>query len=122
MLSNHYSFRYMIRYRCDDSFDNKYIDDNIKKSWKKDNKDKLTPIRKWEEEEKYQVTTSYKLTNTEMKGIVVSMFPSLLFSTAAVALMVADAALYSFINIIEENGKYGISFPGKCPKGSQFPI
>ena len=112
----YYLTRYMIRYRCDDSFDNKYIDDNIKKSWKKDNKDKLTPIRKWEEEEKYQVTTSYKLTNTEMKGIVVSMFPSLLFSTAAVALMVADAALYSFINIIEENGKYGISFPGKCPK------
>ena len=99
-------------YRCDDSFDNKYIDDNIKKKWKKGDESKLTPLRKWEEEEKYQVTTSYKLTKSEMKGILVKLIPTLIFSTVSIALMVADAALYSFMNIIKENGKYGLSFPG----------
>ena len=106
-------FRYIIMYRSDDSFDNKYIDDNIKKKWKKGDESKLTPLRKWEEEEKYQVTASYKLTKSEMKGILVKLFPSLIFSTVSVALMIADGALYSFMNIIEENGKYGLSFPGK---------
>ena len=104
--------RYIIMYRCDDSFDNKYIDDNIKKKWKKGDESKLTPLRKWEEEEKYQVTTSYKLTRSEMKGILVKLIPTLIFSTVSIALMVADAALYSFMNIIKENGKYGLSFPG----------
>ena len=102
----------MLLYRSDDSFDNKYIDDNIKKKWKKGDESKLTPLRKWEEKEKYQVTTSYKLTKTEMKDILLVSIPSLVFSTVSMALMIADAALYGFMDIIKENGQYAFSFPG----------
>ena len=45
-----------------------------------------------------------------MKSILFKLFPSLIFSTASIALMIADAALYKFMDIIKENGKYAISF------------
>ena len=105
-------FRYMIQYRSDDSFDNKYIDTNIKKKWKKEGEPELTPLRKWEVKEKYQVTTSIWLTNTEMKNIFLKLVPCLIFSTATIGIMIADSSLYHFMDIIHENGKYAVSFPG----------
>ena len=102
----------MIKYRSDDSADNIFIDGNLKKLWKKDEKEKLTPLRKWEEEDRYQVTTSYTLSNSEKKKIFVLLIPCLLFSIIAVAIMVVDGALYHYIDIVKTYGNYGIRFQG----------
>ena len=102
----------MIKYRSDDSSDNIFIDGNLRKLWKKDEKEKLTPLRKWEEEDRYQVTTSYKLSDSEKKRIFILLLPCLMFTTIAVAIMVIDGALYHYIDIVKKYGNYGISFPG----------
>ena len=106
-------FRYMVEYRSDDSFDNKYIDENITKLWTEGNKPELTPIRKWELLENYQITTSYKLTNSEVKHIFVLLVPCILYTIVTLAIMIADATLYHFMDIIKDNGKFAISFAGK---------
>ena len=103
----------MIEYRSDDSFDNKYINENINKLWTEEDKPELTPIRKWELLENYQITTSYKLTNSEWKHVLVLLFPCILFTVISCSIMIADATLYQFMDIIKENGKFAISYAGK---------
>ena len=109
----HFLFRYMVEYRSDDAFDNKYIDENIKKLWTEGDKPELTPIRKWELLQNYQITTSYKLTKSEVNRIFVLLVPCILFTTVSFSIMIADATLYHFMDIIKENGKFAISFAGK---------
>ena len=110
---SHFLFRYMVKYRSDDAFDNKYIDENIKKLWTEGDKPELTPIRKWELLQNYQITTSYKLTKSEVNHIFVLLVPCILFTTVSFSIMIADATLYHFMDIIKENGKFAISFAGK---------
>ena len=110
---SHFLFRYMVEYRSDDAFDNKYIDENIKKLWTEGDKPELTPIRKWELLQNYQITTSYKLTKSEVNHIFVLLVPCILFTTVSFSIMIADATLYDFMDIIKENGKFAISFAGK---------
>ena len=102
----------MIEYRSDYSFDNKYINENIKRLWTEGDRPELTPIRKWELLENYQITTSYKLTNSEVKQIFVLLFPCILFTIVSLAIMIADATLYHFMDIIQENGKFAITYAG----------
>ena len=109
----HFLFRYMVEYRSDDAFDNKYIDENIKKLWTEGDKPELTPIRKWELLQNYQITTSYKLTKSEVNRIFVLLVPCILFTTVSFSIMIADATLYHFMDIIKDNGKFAISFAGK---------
>ena len=108
----------MVEYRSDDSFDNKYIDENITKLWTEENKPELTPIRKWELLENYQITTSYKFTNSEWKHVLVLLFPCILFTVISLSIMIADATLYHFMDIIKDNGKFAISFAGMIHNGT----
>ena len=103
----------MVEYRSDDEFDNKYIDDNIKKLWTDGDKQELTPIRKWELLQNYQIPNSFKLTNSEVKRIFVLLVPCILFTTVSFSIMIADATLYHFMDIIKDNGKFAISCAGK---------
>ena len=102
----------MIEYKSDYSFDNKYINENIKRLWTEGDRPELTPIRKWELLENYQITTSYKLTNSEVTQIFVLLFPCILFTIVSLAIMIADATLYHFMDIIQENGKFAITYAG----------
>ena len=111
-IGYHFLFRYMIEYKSDYSFDNKYINENIKRLWTEGDRPELTPIRKWELLENYQITTSYKLTNSEVKQIFVLLFPCILFTIVSLAIMIADATLYHFMDIIQENGKFAITYAG----------
>ena len=60
------AYRYLLQYRSDDTFDNTYVDDNLRALWRdeetKTDFPELTPLRNWEEDEKYQVSTSTTLT------------------------------------------------------------
>ena len=112
------TFRYMVEYRSDDAFDNKYIDENIKKLWTEGDKQELTPIRKWELLQNYQIPNSYKLTNSEVKRIFVLLVPCMIFTTVSFSIMIADATLYHFMDIIKDNGKFAISFAGMIHNGT----
>ena len=103
----------MLAYRSDDSFDNKYINENIKKLWIEGDKPDLTPMRKWELLENYQITTSYKLTNSEVKHIFVLLVPCILFTIVTLAIMITDATLYHFMDIVKQNGKFALTYTGK---------
>lgn len=63
-----FPFRYLTRYLTEDSFDNKYIDDNIRRLWRFQGKDKLTPLNFWElRGGKYQVSSARHLSKAEVK-------------------------------------------------------
>ena len=103
----------MVEYRSDDAFDNKYIDENIKKLWTEGDKQELTPIRKWELLQNYQIPNSYKLTNSEVKHIFVLLVPCILFTIVTLAIMITDATLYHFMDIVKQNGKFALTYTGK---------
>ena len=93
-------------YHCDDSFDNMYIDDNIRKLWKFSNDyQKLTPLRNWEKREKYQVSQDIKLNKKEIQKVLRLLIPTLFFITLSACILIADYSLASFLDILEENGK-----------------
>ena len=103
----------MIEYHSDDSFDNMYIDGNLRSLWKNDtSKEKLTPLRNWEKAEKYQVTSSVRLNKKEIQRISVLLIPSLLFVTLSISLIIADWTLAEFLDLLKDKGKYGLSFKG----------
>ena len=56
---------YMRKYYSDDSFDNKFIDGNLREFWKEENRPCLTPLRYWELKGKYQIARSAKLSKSE---------------------------------------------------------
>ena len=64
-----HDLRYMIKYHSDDAFDNMYIDSNLKRLWKEEGYEKLTPIRNWERKEKYQMTSTFKCLKLSRKDI-----------------------------------------------------
>ena len=95
----------MVSYHSDDSFDNMYIDDNIRNLWKFDNNyEKLTPLRNWEKKEKYQVSKDIKLSKKELKKVFKLLIPSLFFITLSAFIILADYSLASFLDILQDKG------------------
>ena len=60
-------FSYLKAYYSDDLHDNMYVDHNLRRLWKSEGREKLTPLRNWELNEKYKVSTDVKLTKMEGK-------------------------------------------------------
>ena len=101
----------MVSYLTDDDFDNVYVNDTLDKGYD----EKLLPLRKWEKKEKYQMTSTrkcLKLSSKEYKRIGLLLILPLLFCVASVGILVADHSFASFIDVIKENGKFGIKFNG----------
>ena len=105
----------MIKYHSDDAFDNMYIDSNLKRLWKEEGYEKLTPIRNWERKEKYQMTSTFKclkLSRKEIQLVIRKLFPSIMFVIFGSCIITADFVLYKFLNVVQEKGEFGISFNG----------
>ena len=102
---------YLLNYYSNDSFDNKFIDDNVRKLWKRENHEKLTPLRRWELE-KYQVSASVKLSKKELKGILVKAFPTIIMVVITLFLTIGDYGLSELLKTLLANGKFAISFAG----------
>ena len=95
----------MVSYHSDDSFDNMYIDDNIRNLWKFDNDyEKLTPLRNWEKAEKYQVSKDIKLNKKELLKVGMLLLPSLFFIALSACIMLADYSLASFLDLLQDKG------------------
>ena len=107
----------MLQYRTDDAFDNNYVDDNLRQLWK--NKEtslefpKITPLRRWEEGEKYKVSNSTKLTKKELKNVFGRLKETFLFVALTILLLGVDHNIVKLIDVFKRHGNYGITHLGK---------
>ena len=87
------------------------IDDNLKKAWKRDGKQKLTPIRKCEAK-LYKVATSIRLSRNEVQKIVRESIPSIMMTIIIFGIIMADWIFTEILEAFQDHVKFGLSFPG----------
>ena len=103
--------QYLVQYLSNDSYDNMFVNETLDDGYN----DKLLPLRNWERKEKYQLTTTRKcvqLKEEEYKRIGLLVTPPLLFLLTTIGIIMADYLFASFIDVLKEHGKFGISFNG----------
>ena len=110
---------YMRGYYSDLSYDNMFVDDNLRELWRSGHKEKITPLRKWELNMKFQYSAALKLSKAEVKRILIKAIPTLLFSVVAIGIVLADLALSTVLQLFRDQAKFGISFDG-MEKGVSF--
>ena len=64
----------------------------MRKLWKRENHEKLTPLRRWELE-KYQVSASVKLSKKELEGILIKAFRTIIMVVITLFLMIVEYGL-----------------------------
>ena len=107
------AIRYQNQYYTDNDFDNKMVDENLKKMWKRDGLKKLTPLRKWEvKKQEAQMSTSIKMTRKELQKLATQSFPVILATVVFLGVVIVDFAFTATLRAFEKNAKFGISFPG----------
>ena len=84
------AMEYLRKYYSDDSFDNNFVDDNLKSFWDEENKPDLNPLRKWELDGKYQYPKSLKLSKSELYLIIYYTLPTVFASIFAFAVIFID--------------------------------
>eukprot|EP00092_Neocalanus_flemingeri_P006815 GFUD01007359.1.p1 GENE.GFUD01007359.1~~GFUD01007359.1.p1 ORF type:complete len:588 (+),score=120.96 GFUD01007359.1:118-1881(+) len=104
--------KYQRQHFADDDFDNMLIDDNLKKAWRRDGKRKLTPLRKWEVKERYQIATSIRLSKKEAKKIVIESISTIMMTIIILGIVMADWVFTKVLQTFQDNAKFGLSFPG----------
>ena len=88
------AMNYMRLYYSDDSFDNFYIDRALKRFWEKEEKPHLTPLRRWENREKYHHAKSAKLRKNEKISLVRLSIPLLILTTVVLVVRLTDIAFH----------------------------
>ncbi|XP_059079797.1 protein sneaky-like [Tigriopus californicus] len=106
------AFQYLKNYWSDDSFDNLYVDNNLRRLWRDHGKEKLTPLRHWELNEKFQMSASVKISKREATRILTQSIPTMVFTAIVIAVLVTDFALANLLGVLLEHGDYAISFAG----------
>ena len=104
--------RYLLSYYSDDAYDNKFVDDTLRNLWRHEGYEKLTPIRRWELNEKFQVTASIKLSKKELKRMIARAFPTITMIVITLFLVIGDLSLTELLKALVANGKFAISFTG----------
>ena len=103
---------YLLSYYSDDAYDNRFVDDTLRNLWRHENYEKLTPIRRWELNEKFQVTSSIKLSKKELKRMVTRALPTMTMIIITLFLVIGDLSLTELLKALVANGKFAISFKG----------
>ena len=88
------AMNYMRLYYSDDSFDNVYVDRALKRFWEKEEKPHLTPLRHWENREKYHHAKSAKLRKNEKISLVRLSIPLLILTTVVLVVRLTDIAFH----------------------------
>ena len=108
----------MLQYRTDDAFDNTYVDDNLRQLWRNEHTKidfpKLTPLRNWETDELYQVSSSSKLTKEEVKKAFWRLKETLFFIAITIVCVGVDHSIAKLIDVFKRHGNYGITYLGKA--------
>ena len=78
------------------------MDDNLRELWRNGKTKlefpKLTPLRNWEEDEKYQVSNSTKLTKKEVKNVLWRLRETFAFLALTIMLIGIDYSIAKFID------------------------
>ena len=88
-----------MQYRTDNSFDNTFVDDNLRRLWNEEAMEKLTPLRNWEKEEKFQVSNSAKLTKKELKRVLWLFAPTFAFILVTILFLGLDLSIARLIDV-----------------------
>ena len=95
------AIRYQKHYYTDNEFDNKMVDENLKRMWTKNGLRKLTPLRNWEiKKQEAQMSTSLKMTSEELERLVTECFPVILSSVVFLGIVIIDFFFASIISSI----------------------
>ena len=78
---------YMRGYYSDLSYDNMFVDDNLRELWHSGQEEKITPLRNWELNMKFQYSAAIKLSKAEIKRILIKAIPTMLFSIVAIGIV-----------------------------------
>ena len=93
------AIRYQKHYYTDNEFDNKMVDENLKRMWTKNGLRKLTPLRNWEvKKQEAQMSTSLKMTSEELERLVTECFPVILSSVVFLGIVIIDFFFASTIS------------------------
>ena len=101
------AMRFMRKYYSDDEFNNTLVDKNLKKLWKFEGSEKLTPLRKWERKI-FQIAKSTKLTRKEVKKIFMKAIPTLAVILFASTTCLVDYGFYAVGSML--NSSFTITF------------
>ena len=106
------SMTYLRSYYSDNTFDNMYINKQVRKVWKQKGFEMLIPLRNWEVNEGYKVFTSSKFTKRELNVSFHNILPTILFTLFANLVMVSDYLVANMLETVEYKEKINISFAG----------
>ena len=103
---------YLRCYYSDNSFDNLYICQGVRKIWKERGYEELTPLRRWEINEGYNMYSSAKFTKRELTKSFQKLTPTMVFTLFSVLVMVSDSILVNIIHSTKGEENIRISFKG----------
>ena len=81
---------YIQKYYADDSFDNRFIDGNLKEFWNREGKAHLTPLRNWELKREYQIARSFKISKEEGQEMLIAAIPTVVAFVFILTIVFAD--------------------------------
>eukprot|EP00111_Clytia_hemisphaerica_P016968 TCONS_00050321-protein len=108
------SVRYLKQYFTDNAFDNMFADDNLRRLWWENGNvfEKLTPLRRWEIEMKYQVTASVRLSKSEIQTMILKSLTAVIVIAISVFVILGDFAFKELLNTLASNAGFAIGFKG----------
>ena len=93
------AIQYQKHYYTDNEFDNKMVDENLKRMWRKNGLRKLTPLRNWEiKKQEAQMSTSLKMTSEELEKLITECFPVILSIVVFLGIVIIDFFFASTIS------------------------
>ena len=96
------AIKYLRSYYSDNSFDNMYVNRNVRHFWKRKGYEKLTPLRHWEENEGYKSSSSVKFTRLEIEKSFRRLIPTIIFSLLVSTVMISDYLVAEMLQSIKD--------------------
>ena len=109
------AIQYQKHYYTDNEFDNKMVDENLKRMWTRNGLRKLTPLRNWEvKKQEAQMSTSLKMTSEELERLVTQCFPVILSSVVFLGIVIIDFFFASTISSFLVGSKVNATIMEQC--------
>ena len=77
------------------------VDSNVSVMWKEKNREKITPLRNWEKNEKFQSSFDVKLSRGEKMAILKDSIPLIIAFIITVFVFVLDFTLVTTMRLLE---------------------
>ena len=104
---------YLRCYYSDNTFDNKYINRNVRRVWKSKNHPDILPLRNWEKNEGYKSSSEFLVKKRELKALLRRVCPTLAFTLFAIVIITADYLLTNVVVLMKSEETMRISLDSK---------